>query len=173
MFLFHSAASPILEYVYEGDGGLGDAEVVLVLVRLALDAVYARAFLVPQVGVADAYGRLDVPVGRQNPVVAVGQAAPGQVAVVALGVEAAVELGGVGVQPYEVSFELLAQPVACLGLGQPEAHLLIVFECPGIVGRREVEGPAVVQRQLHAQVGRRAQPVKRVGLEGHVLRRCL
>lgn len=130
-----------LENVRECHSRAGRAYVVAMFVFFVFKTGDTVAFVIPEMGVTDADFGLKIPMRRENPIVAVAESASGQIAVEAFGSESSEELCSVEMYSYEVTFEALAKPIFCFWLHEPEFHLLVVLEGPGIVGPGKLHSP--------------------------------
>ena len=82
----------------------------------ALLAIDAGALLIPQAGIADTDGGLQVPMRRENPVVPVSETSSGQIAIVAFLLESPEVLRPMQVHTDKVPLGLLAEPIFQLRL---------------------------------------------------------
>ena len=107
--------------------------------------------------------------GRKDPIVTVGDTAPGQVAVITLIAKPTEELRAMQMHAEIMALELLAQPIFHLRLGEPETHLLIVLESPGIVSAHQLDSHLLARGELQPNVRRRRQPIETVCLQREIL----
>ena len=165
-----------LKVVYQVDGGLGGAEVVVVPFLLHSAAGGAGVSLVVQVDIAQAEGEFHAPAASQQEVVAVGEAAayaPALVAAVLQRREEAegqfdargVELPAQQVAADEVSVERLAEPITVFGLHNPMLQLLGVRIFPRLEAGHEAQGGFGVESNIHTHVGSAGAPIEQIGLQ--------
>lgn len=174
----------MLEEIYDVEGGLGGAYIVVRAVGVDLAAALGAGIGV-EAGVdpAEPDLRLDVPVAVYGPGVAVGDAGPGSPALVAVVQELAevaaeelevqaemseIVLSADGVDSEKVSGEALTEPVAGLGLDEPVLPL-VSADGPGVDLGAHVEAPFGGETHLDAEVGAEQGVVDQVGLDSNVL----
>lgn len=123
-------------------------------------------------GISGAYAELQIPAAGKDHLIAVGDAAAQQIALVAVGFQTAVVVGVVQMNAGEVLVEGLAEPVADFRLKGDTGDFPVVGQyMPGTVVERKTARKAVGKLDFAFHVRSKRQPGQAVGLDGITLGR--
>lgn len=149
-------------------------------VRVFRAASAAAELFIFNVVVAHAHRGLEVPVAGQYPLIAVGDAATDETALVAAVPQFVeqtegqldtghVELAAHGVDTEKVTVEPLTGPETVLGHQHPVARLLRLRKLPGVETVKQLHRTATGHAQLDTEIGCQGRIVQQVGLQSHLL----
>ena len=140
----------------------------------------AAELFIFNVVVAHAHRGLEVPVAGQYPLIAVGEAAADETALVAAVPQLVeqtegqpdtghVELAAHGMDTEKVTVEPLTGPETVLGHQHPMARLLRLRELPGVETIKQLHRTATGHAQLDTKIGGQGRIIQQISLQGHLL----